>query len=104
MLLEDTYNQLRFCNVVNNAYEFSTDFLGKNKTYYSVLKTRRQEPSVDTLIYLEIKLADTASFYKRYNYPHFKRTYNHLTKLINRLNNSNKAVLSLLETRKQGVQ
>ena len=104
MLLEDTYNQLRFCNIVNNAYEFSTDFLGKNKTYYSVLKTRKLEPSVDTLIYLEIKLADTASFYKKYNYPHFKSTYNHLAILIERLHKANKTILSLLEIRKQGVQ
>ena len=100
MLLENIYEQLRYDNVVSNAYQFSKQFLGKNETYYSVLKARKQEPNLATLIYLETQLIDSASFYKKYNYPHFKRTYNHLVKLIERISNQNKAISHLYKLRK----
>jgi hypothetical protein len=101
MLLNDIYTQLRYDNVVRNAYQFSTQFLNKNESYYSVLKTREQEPSIATLIYLEKELIETAAFYKKYNYPHFNRTYNHLLPLIERVRNHNKAITQLNILRKK---
>ena len=95
MLLEDIYEQLRFDNVVSNAYEFSEWFLNKSPAYYSVMKSRNINPKLDTLLYLEAKLSESALFYKKYNTPNFIRTYNHIVKLNERLSNYNKGIIGM---------
>ena len=95
MIIEDIYEQLRNDNVVESAYEFSKRFLNKCPTYYSVIKSRSMEPKLDTLLYLEAQLSESALFYKKYNTPNFIRTYNHIAKLNERLSNYNKGIIGM---------
>ena len=95
MIIEDIYEQLRNDNVVKSAYEFSERFLNKCPTYYSVIKSRSMEPKLDTLLYLETQLYESALFYKKYNTPYFIRTYNHIVKLNERISTYNKGIIGM---------
>ena len=63
MELENIFDELHSVHICNSAYEFSTCYLGKSKSYYSVLKTKEIEPSIETLSMLEIALKNKASEY-----------------------------------------
>lgn len=56
MYLEKHYRELREADLCASAYEFSERFLGKSRNYYSVLKARKLEPSIDALVSLEYAL------------------------------------------------
>ena len=60
MYLEKHYRELREADLCTNAYEFSERFLGKSRNYYSVLKARNLEPSIDALVSLEYALQKQA--------------------------------------------
>jgi len=90
MIIDDIYNELKNDDIVKNAFEFSTKFLNKNKSYYSVIKTRQQLPNLETMLYLDEMLNETADFYSKYNYPHFKRKNKRINELIHQLHQHTK--------------
>ena len=80
-MIDMVFEQLRNDSVCKSAYQFSREFLGKSSSYYSVLKTRKQNPSTDVLFTLEYALENKAKLYSRNNYPFFIRTRNHLLQM-----------------------
>jgi len=86
MLLTEIYHQLRNDNVCKNESDFSTRFLNKSNSYYSVYKTRNTKPNVTVLLNLETALLNTAHIYSNNNYPYFIRTRRHLITLSTRVN------------------
>ena len=61
MKLQNIFEELNKVYLCDNAYEFSTQYLGKSKSYYSVLKTNKLNPSISTLAVLEMALKNKAS-------------------------------------------
>ena len=80
MLLEDVYAKLKKQHLCSSAYEFSEFFLGKSKSYYSVLKARNEEPSIDAIATLEFALKAKAELFSD-NHPVFIRVKNELETL-----------------------
>lgn len=52
MKVEVVYEVLRELKFVKSGYEFSENYLGKKKSYFSVLRARNVEPSVEVYITL----------------------------------------------------
>ncbi len=61
MELKVIFDELHKVKLCNSAYEFSTNYLGKSKSYYSMLKSKNMEPSIDALSILELVLNEKAS-------------------------------------------
>jgi len=81
MLLEEVYERLKSENLCVSGYDFSQNFLGKTKSYYSVLKARNAQPSVDALVMLEISLKEKAKIYENGSYEFYGRLRNSLESL-----------------------
>ena len=62
-MIESIYNKLHDQNICDSAYDFSVRFLGKSRSYYSVLKTRNVQPSMEVIATLEIALKNTSSLF-----------------------------------------
>ena len=64
------FNHLKDLGYINTQYEFSEQFLNKNKYYYGMILSERRHPSIDALHYL-IKsiseLSETESNTKRFD-------------------------------------
>lgn len=43
--IENTYEQMKNANIVRSSEHFSTDFLGKSKSYYRAMKAQGMEAS-----------------------------------------------------------
>jgi hypothetical protein len=56
MYAVDIYEELRRKKICSNEREFSRHFLGKSDSYYSVVKARKQDISLEALCYLEYVL------------------------------------------------
>jgi hypothetical protein len=63
MLLEKVYDELRQLHLCSSAYKFSVNYLGKSPSYFSVLKARNEEPSIEALVTLEAALNRKACLY-----------------------------------------
>lgn len=61
MDIQTIYHSLRQARCCRSGYEFSEKFLGKTKSYYSVLKARDMEPSLEALLNLEYRIGNLAS-------------------------------------------
>ena len=46
------FNNLKDLGYINTQYEFSEQFLGKNKYYYGMILSEHRHPSIDALHYL----------------------------------------------------
>ena len=46
------FNHLKDLGYINTQYEFSEQFLGKNKYYYGMILSERRHPSIDALHFL----------------------------------------------------
>lgn len=57
MKIQSVYEELKGANLCKSAYDFSVVYLGKNRSYYSVLKATRSEPSIEALVMLDYVLA-----------------------------------------------
>lgn len=55
-MLQDIYNQLNQINLVKTQYEFSEKWLGRSKSYFSVLKRNGNEPSAAVLFTLRSRI------------------------------------------------
>ena len=62
-MIESIYKTLHDQNICDSAYDFSVRFLGKSRSYYSVLKTRNVQPSMEVIATLEIALKNTSSLF-----------------------------------------
>jgi hypothetical protein len=64
MVLAEIQTTLERLNLARSQYEFSRAWLGKSQSYYSSIKARKREPSVEALVKLAIRLGDTAQRYR----------------------------------------
>ena len=87
MVLEDVYKQLHNERLCDSAYDFSENYLGKAKSYYSVLKARNAEPSTDALVMLELSLKNKALVFESDKYEFFKKLRSGLLSLSNEVRN-----------------
>lgn len=83
MLIDTVYQKLHEQRLCKNAYDFSTRFLGKSKSYYSVLKTRNDQPTMEAIATLEIALKNISSIYDNNDVPFFSKTRDTLLSLSN---------------------
>jgi len=55
-ILATAYQQLKECELAKSQYQFSSRWLGKGKSYYSWLKSRQAEPSIEALTFLLLRM------------------------------------------------
>jgi len=80
-MIDAVFEQLKNDSVCESAYQFSREFLGRSPSYYSVLKSRKKQATIDVLFTLEFALENKAKAYNNNNYPFFIRTRNHLLQM-----------------------
>lgn len=85
MELQDIFEELNEVRLCKSAYDFSTNYLGKSKSYYSVLKANKSEPSICTLAVLETALEEQANDYDNDKYEVFAARRNQLLSLSDRV-------------------
>jgi hypothetical protein len=81
--LQAIFEELHGIRLCKSAYDFSTNYLGKSQSYYSVLKANEVKPSIDTLAILEIALKEKASDYENDKYDIFTLRRKQLLSLSN---------------------
>lgn len=59
-MIEDLYKELKELGVVQSATEFSQNWLGKEKSYYNVLLSKRRLPSADAISFCASRLRSEA--------------------------------------------
>ena len=83
MELQAIFEELHGIRLCKSAYDFGTKFLGKSKSYYSVLKAKDSDPSIDTLAVLETALKEKANDYVGEKYEIFTIRRKQLLSLSN---------------------
>ncbi len=83
MIIEDVYMKLQQENLCGSAYDFSTHFLGKSRSYYGVIKTRKDKPSIEAIATLEVALKNTANLYSSNSHPQITKIHRSLCDLSN---------------------
>ncbi len=56
MFIVKTYNIVRKLNLVESQYEFSEEWLGRCRTYYSAIVSAKREPSIAALTTLKLRM------------------------------------------------
>ncbi|WP_425462573.1 DUF6626 family protein [Litorilituus lipolyticus] len=56
MELQEIYAQLKGLNMCKSGYQFSEQFLGMHRSYYSVILAQKAQPSINVLSTLEYVL------------------------------------------------
>ena len=56
MFIVEIYNIVRELNLVESQYEFSEEWLGRCRTYYSAIVSAKREPSIAALTTLKLRL------------------------------------------------
>ena len=56
MFIVEIYNIVRGLNLVESQYEFSEEWLGRCRTYYSAIVSAKREPSIAALTTLKLRL------------------------------------------------
>ena len=56
MFIVEIYNIVRELNLVESQYEFSEEWLGRCRTYYSAIVSAKREPSIAVLTTLKFRL------------------------------------------------
>ena len=56
MLIVEIYNIVRDLTLVESQYEFSEEWLGRCRTYYSAIVSAKREPSIAALTTLKVRL------------------------------------------------
>ena len=56
MELEQIYEQLVEQGLCKSGLQFSTEYLGRYKSYYSVIKATKAKPSINVLVNLDFSL------------------------------------------------
>lgn len=83
MELQAVYEELHNTHMCKSAYDFSTDYLGKSKSYYSVLKASKAVPSIEALSMLENALSEKAIHYDNRKYEAYNIKRKQLSSLSN---------------------
>jgi hypothetical protein len=81
MQLEPIYNELRGLNLCHSAYDFSERYLGRDKSYLSVLMVTQRPVTVETLSILKMALSDKASVLSHSDHPVIQRIHERLVAL-----------------------
>lgn len=79
--IERMYHELQAMNLCQSAYDFSVNYLGKSKSYYSVLKARNEKPSVEAWVTLDYMLRQQMEWFKDDDDEQVRRTMSTLTEL-----------------------
>lgn len=56
MQIQEIYEELKEGHLCKSGYAFSRDYMSKDRSYYSVLKARGQEPSIEAWVMLNYAL------------------------------------------------
>ena len=56
MFIVEIYNIVRDLSLVESQYEFSEEWLGRCRTYYSAIVSAKREPSIAALTTLKFRL------------------------------------------------
>ena len=56
MELQNLYQQLHSNNLCDSGLQFSQEYLGKYKSYYSVIKATNAQANTNTLVHLDFAL------------------------------------------------
>ena len=56
MFIVEIYNTVRDLTLVESQYEFSEEWLGRCRTYYSAIVSAKREPSIAALTTLKLRL------------------------------------------------
>ena len=75
MELQTIYDELKELNLCKSAYDFSVDYLGRDRSYYSVLKATDKEPSIEALVILDYALTEDASRLCNSDHPVIQRAH-----------------------------
>ena len=59
-MIQDLYKELKELGVVQSATEFSQNWLGKERSYYHVLLSKRRSPSADAISFCASRLRSEA--------------------------------------------
>ena len=81
MLIEQVFEKLQNEKLCNSAYDFSVRYLGKSKSYYSVIKARKKMPGIATIATLEMALKNTAFLFSNSSHPVINKTHQSLYEL-----------------------
>lgn len=87
MLIEQVFKKLQNEKLCNSAYDFSVRYLGKSKSYYSVIKARKKMPSIATIATLEMALKNTAFLFSNSSHPVINKTHQSLYELYSKVGN-----------------
>jgi hypothetical protein len=63
--IEHTYEQMRSANVVRNSEDFSTEFLGKSKSYFRAMKAKGLEANTGMLTHLANELNSRRTLFEK---------------------------------------
>jgi len=56
MKIQEIYEELKQEQLCKTGYDFSRDYFNKDRSYYSVLKAKDMEPSIEALVMLNFAL------------------------------------------------
>ncbi len=87
MLIEQVFKKLQEENLCENAYDFSIRYLGKSKSYYSVIKARNEVPSISVISTLEAALKNSVFLFSDNSHPIINKTHQSLQDLYGKVSN-----------------
>ena len=102
MGLYDIYETLSKIRLCDSAYDFSTEYLGKSKSYFSVIKAQEKEASIDAILRLERVLRQRIIDYSKYDYQCYKEKKGELIRLHKLANQLSKDYLIAKGIKKEG--
>jgi len=85
MKLSKILEELEKGYICDNAYEFSTEYLGRCKSYYSVLKSTKANPTIATLSILESALIKKADEYNNPSYDSLQMKRDRILAVCNKV-------------------
>lgn len=59
-MIDEVFDELRRIGVVTSSSEFSTDWLGKQESYYRGLRNKNRQPSMHVLVSCACRLQRTS--------------------------------------------
>jgi hypothetical protein len=68
MKIQAIYEELKRERLVRSAYDFSQNYMGRDRSYFAVLKARAKEPSIESWQILGCALQQRAIAFGRSDY------------------------------------
>lgn len=104
MLIEQVFDELQNEKLCDNAYDFSVRYLGKSKSYYSVIKARNEMPSIAAIATLEMALKNTVFLFSNSSHPVINKTHQSLQELYGKVGHYRESRSQAELADKAGVQ